>query len=165
VLSCIFRLQLWAVTIKVSPPVSWYCWKLLDNGPAAPKHVGDCIHVKSVFWRFLVGMMYIHSHHHEIFWMSIPDCPRVLGAEVIWVRSCALDGMGFIALQGKGFLSPHGPLRLLPVVFCAGKQPLRDTDRSVGVSAFGKNAWHCIFTPLYAVTELGLVPVAMFLKR
>jgi hypothetical protein len=73
--------------------------------------------------------------------------------------------MGFIALQGQGFLSPHGPLHLLPVVFSAGKQPARHTDLYVGVSAFGKNAWHCIFTPLYAFTELGLVPVAMFLKR
>jgi len=109
--------------------------------------------------------MYMHSHHHEIFWMSIPDCLRVWGAEVIWVRSCALGGMGFITLQGQGFLSPHGPLHLLLVVFSARKQPARDTDRSVGVGAFFKNAWHCIFTPLYAFTELGLVPVAMFLKR
>jgi len=63
-------------------------------------------------------------------------------------------------MQGQGFLSPHGPLHLLPVVFSAGKQPARDTDRSVG-----ENAWHCIFTPLYVFTELGLVPVGMFLKR
>ena len=97
--------------------------------------------------------------------MSIPDCPHVWGAEVIWVRSCALGGMGFIALQGQGLLSLHGPLHLLPVVFSAGKQSAYDTSRYVGVSAFGKNAWHCIFTPLYAFTELSLVPVAMFLKR
>ena len=110
-------------------------------------------------------MMYMHSHHHEIFWMPIPDCPRVWGAEVIWVRSCALGGMGFIALQGQGFLSPHGPLYFLPMVLSAGKQSAHDTHCSVGVSAFGKNAWHCIFTPLYAFTELSLVPIAMFLKR
>jgi hypothetical protein len=73
--------------------------------------------------------------------------------------------MGFIALQGQGFLSQHGPLHLLPVDFSAGKQPVRDTDRSVCVSAFDKNAWHCIFTPLCAFTELGVVTVAMFLKR
>ena len=164
-LPSIFLLQLWTLKTKVLSPVSWYCWKLVDNGPSAPKHVGDCIHVKSVFRRFLVGMMYMHSHHHEIDWLSNPDCPRVWGAEVVWVRSCALGGMGFIALQGQGFLSPHGPLHLLPVVFSAGKHLVRDTDRSVGVSAFDKNAWHCIFTPLYAFTELGLVSIAMFLKR
>jgi len=62
-------------------PVSWYWWKLLDNGPAAPKPVGDCIRVKSVFWRFLVGMIYLQSHYQEIFWMSIPDCPYVWGAK------------------------------------------------------------------------------------
>jgi len=136
---------------QVLSPVSWYGWKLLDNGPAAPKHVGDCIHVKSVFWRFLVGMMYLQSHYHEIFSMSIPDYPNVWGAEVIWVRSCALGGRGFIALRRQGLLSPHGPVHLLPVVFSAGKQSAHDTDRYVGVSAFGKNAWHCIFircTPL-----------------
>ena len=98
--------------------------------------------------------------------MSIPDCPRVWGAEVTCVGSCGLGGMGFIALQGQRFLSPHCPLHLLPVVFfSAGEQPARCTDRSVDFSALGKNAWRCISTPLYAFTELGLVLVTMFLER
>jgi hypothetical protein len=49
--------------------------------------------------------------------------------------------MRFIALQGQGFLTLHGTLHLLPVI-SAGEQPARDTDHSVCLSGFVKNAWH-----------------------